>query len=255
MRANAVKQALKQGKLQIGCGFNNLRSLEVPRILAAAGFNWTFLDAEHGGFDIETLQDLCHECSAFGVSPIVRVADMQYALVARALDCGAQGVIFPRVESPELLERAVAWTKFPPQGVRGFGLAATHVDYERATIPQILEHMNENVMVVLQIETKLAVERRDELLAVPGIDAVLIGPVDLSISLGAPGDFQHPSMVEAMEKIRESCVKHGVASGTQARTLALAKFWIERGMIFVGSGSETGFLFEKACEVAAGLRG
>src|SRR5579885_2061629 len=246
MRLNCLKAALKEGKLQIGCGFNQIRSLEVPRILAAAGFHWTFLDGEHGGFDIETLQDLCHECAVHGVAPIVRVADMQYSLIARALDCGAQGVIFPRVESPELLERAVSWTKFPPIGVRGFGLAATHVDYERATIPQILEHMNDNVMVVLQIETKLAVKRCDELLSVAGIDAVLVGPVDLSISLGVPGEFQHPAMIEAMETIRDSCFRHGVAPGMQARTVALAKFWIERGMIFVGSGSETGFLFEKA---------
>ena len=87
MRTNTVKRSLKEGKLQIGCGFNNIRSLEVPRILAAAGFHWTFLDGEHGGFGQETLQDLCHECAAAGVSPIVRVADMQYALIARALDC------------------------------------------------------------------------------------------------------------------------------------------------------------------------
>ena len=254
MRLNRVKKQLKAGKLQVGCGFNNLRSLEGPRALAAAGFDWTFLDGEHGGFDTETLQDLCHECASAGISPIVRVADMQYSLVARALDCGAQGVIFPRVESPELLEKAVSWTKFPPVGVRGFGLAPTHIDYERATIPQIIEHMNENVMVVLQIETKLAVERREELLSVPGIDAVLIGPVDLSISLGVPGEFEHPSMVDAMEKIRASCVKHGVAPGTQTRNIALAKFWINRGMIFVGSGSETGFLFEKATEVASALK-
>ena len=127
MRQNRVKSALKQGKLQLGCGFNQIRSLEVPRILAAAGFDWTFLDAEHGGFGIETLQDLCHECAAAGITPLVRVADMQYSLIARALDCGAQGVIFPRVESPELLERAISWTKFPPVGVRGFGLNPAHI--------------------------------------------------------------------------------------------------------------------------------
>lgn len=254
MRINSVKKSLKAGKLQIGCGFQQIRSVEVARILAAAGFDWTFLDGEHGGFGIETLQDLCRTSVMAGMSPIVRVADMQYALVARALDCGAQGVIFPRVESPELLENAVSWTKFPPMGVRGFGLAATHVEYERATIPQVLAHQNENTMVVLQIETKLAVDRRDELLAVPGIDAVLIGPVDLSISLGVPGEFEHPRMVEAMESVRDSCLKYGVAPGTQLRTLALAKFWKERGMIFLGSGSETGFLFDKASEVVAALR-
>jgi len=254
MRVNSVKKALKEGKVQYGCGFQQLRSVDVPKILAAAGFDWTFLDGEHGGFGIETLQDLCHASVAVGLSPIVRVADMQYALVARALDCGAQGVIFPRVESRDLLERAVSWTKFPPVGVRGFGLAAAHIGYERATIPQVLEHMNQNVMVVLQIETQLAVDKRDELLSVPGLDAVLIGPVDLSISLGVPGEFEHPKMVEAMEKIRDSCLKHGVAPGTQTRSVALAKFWKQRGMIFLGSGSETNFLFEKATEVAAALR-
>ena len=241
--------------MQLGCGFGQIRSPEVARILAAAGFHWTFLDGEHGGFGIETLQDLCHAATQAGLMPMVRVADMQYALVARGLDCGAQAVLFPRVESPELLERAVSWTKFPPAGVRGFGLNPTHVGYERVTIPQVIEHMNENVMVVLQIETKLAVDRREELLSVAGIDAVLIGPVDLSISLGVPGEFQHPKMVEAMEQIRDSCFAHGVAPGMQARTLALAKFWKERGMLLVGSGSETGFLLEKATETVSALAG
>ena len=254
MRVNSVKKALKERKVQIGCGFGQLRSPEVARILAAAGFDWTFLDAEHGGFHIETLQDICRAAVTTGVAPIVRVADMQYALVARALDCGAQGIIFPRVESPEMLDRAVSWTKFPPLGIRGCGIAPTHIEYERATLPEIIEHMNENVMVVLQIETRLAAQLRNELLSVPGIDAVMVGPVDLSISLGVPGDFQHPKRVDAMEQIRDSCIQHGVAPGTQTRTLALAKFWKERGMLFLGCGSETGFLMEKASEIATALK-
>src|SRR5579872_7015304 len=158
MRTNTVKQALKEGKAQFGCNTSMLRSPEVPRILAAGGLDWSYLDSEHGGFDLETLQDLIRAANEAGLCPIVRVADLQYPLVARALDCGAQGVLFPRVESAEVLERAVSWTKFPPVGVRGFGLTPAHLGYERATIPQVIEHMNENVMVVLQIETKLAVE-------------------------------------------------------------------------------------------------
>ena len=183
----------------------------------------------------------------------MRVADLQYSLVSRALDCGAQGIIFPRVESPELLEKAVSWTKFPPVGVRGFGLTPLFVDYEKVTIAQMIEHFNANTMVVLQIETQRAVDARDELLSVPGIDAVMVGPVDLSISLGVPGDFQHPKMVDAMEKIRDSCVAHGVTPGTQTRTLALAKFWRERGMRFLGCSSEIGMLMERATELSAQL--
>jgi 2-dehydro-3-deoxyglucarate aldolase/4-hydroxy-2-oxoheptanedioate aldolase len=253
MRTNLVKQNLRAGKLQLGTGFGQLRSPEIPKMLAAAGFQWAFLDTEHGGFDLETVQDICRVSVMAGLSPIVRVADLQYALVARALDCGAQGIVFPRVESPELLARAISWTKFPPMGVRGFGLGPWQFDYERVTIAQAAEHFNQNTMVILQIETATAVERRDELLSVPGIDAVMIGPVDLSISLGVPGDFEHPKMVDAMEKIRDSCIKHGVAPGTQVRSLSLAKFWKERGMIFLGCGNETAFLLEKASETAAAM--
>lgn len=249
MRANLVKQNLRAGKLQLGTGFGQLRSPEIPKMLAAAGFQWAFIDTEHGGFDLETVQDICRVSVMAGLSPIVRVGDLQYSLVARALDCGAQGVMFPRVESPELLERAVSWTKFPPAGVRGYGLTAVQVDYEPLTFAQIIEHMNANTMVVLQIETRRAVEAREELLAVAGIDAVMVGPADLSIALGVPGDFQHPKMVEAMEKVRDSCVKRGIAPGTQTRSAALAKFWKERGMIFLGCSNDTAMLYERAVEL------
>ncbi len=253
MRINSVKKALSAGKVQLGTNFGQLRSQDVVRILAAAGFDWAFIDGEHGGFDLETIQDICRIALYAGLCPIVRVADLQYSLIARTLDVGAQGIIFPRIESPELLEKAVSWTKFPPVGVRGYGLTPIHVDHSKASMSEIIEHLNANTLVVFQIETKRGVEARDEILSVPGIDAVMIGPADLSISLGVPGDFQHPIMVDAMEKIRDSCIAHGVVPGTQTRTLGLAKFWKERGMRFLGCGSETGMLLDRATELVREL--
>ncbi len=253
MKINTVKKALAEGHVQLGTGFGQLRSQDVPRILAAAGFHWTFIDTEHGGFDLETVQDLCRISVLTGLCPIVRVAELQYSLVTRALDVGAQGVIFPRVESADVLAKAISWVKFPPLGMRGFGLTPLQVDHEKVTIPEIIEHMNANTLVVMQIETKRAVEARDELLSVPGIDAVMVGPADLSISLGVGGDFQHPLMVEAMEKIRDSCIAHGVAPGTQTRSIPQAKFWRERGMRFLGCSNETGMLYDRACELVREL--
>src|ERR1700735_5427781 len=107
MHINPVKHALKEGKLQAGCSFGQLRSPEVSRILAAAGFNWSYIDSEHGPFGIETLQDICRAAVTAGLMPLVRVQDLQYSLIAPALDGGAAGIIFPRVEDPELLARAV----------------------------------------------------------------------------------------------------------------------------------------------------
>jgi 2-keto-3-deoxy-L-rhamnonate aldolase RhmA len=254
MKPNLVKQALKEGRLQLGTGFWQFRSPEVARILAAAGFQWAFVDTEHGGFDLESVQDICRVANLAGLCPIVRVADLQYPLVARALDCGAQGIIFPRVESVELLEKAVSWTKFPPVGIRGYGLTIQQVNYEPATMPQIMEHVNANTLVVVQIETKRALEMREELLAVPGIDVVMLGPADLSISLGVPGDFQHPLMVEAMEAVRDTCLRRGIAPGTQTRSLQLAKFWKERGMTFLGCSNETTMLLDRATELVNNLK-
>ena len=255
MRINTVKKALKEGKAQFGCNTSMLRSPEVPRILAAAGLHWTYLDSEHGGFDLETLQDLIRAANEGGLCPIVRVADLQYPLVARALDCGAQGVLFPRVESPELLERAISWTRFPPEGVRGYGLQPTHVGYEAVGMPDIIAHSNANTMVALQIETKTAIERIDELLSVPKIDAVMIGPADLSISLGVPGQFEHPTLVAAIEKIRDACIRHGIAPGIHMRSLKLVQYWRDHGMIFLSCNSEIGFMLEKATETVAALKG
>ncbi len=232
-----------------------IRSPEILRILAAAGLDWTYIDSEHGGFDLETLQDLIRAANESGLCPIVRVGDLQYPLIARALDCGAQGVLFPRVESPELLAQAISWTRFPPEGVRGFGLQPVHIGYETATMPDIIAHMNANTMVVLQIETRTALDRVDDLLAVPGVDAVMVGPADLSTSLGVPGEFDHPKMVEAIERIKESCNRHGVAPGVHFRQQALALKWRDRGLRFISCNSEIGFLLDQAKATVAALRG
>ena len=251
---NTVKQALKTGKVQLGAGFWQLRSPEIGRIYAAAGIHWAFVDMEHGGFDLETIQDICRVANLAGLCALVRVGDLQYSLTARALDCGAQGIVFPRVESPEVLETAISWTKFPPLGVRGFGLNTMSVNYEPLTMLEILTRINQNTMVVVQIETQLAIDRREELLSVPGIDAVMIGPADLSISLGVPGEFEHPKLIAAMEAIRDTCIAKGIAPGTQTRSLKMAKFWRDRGMRFLGCSNETSMLYERATEIAQTLQ-
>ena len=184
MIQNRVKHALAEGKVQLGTGFGQIRSVEVPKALAAAGFAWAFIDTEHGGFDLETVQDICRVSTFAGLTPIVRVADLQYSLIARSLDIGAQGIIFPRVESPELLAKAVRWTKFPPLGDRGFGLGPANINYEKASFQDIIDHFNAETLVILQIETRRALEAREELLSVPGVDAVMVGPADLSTSFG-----------------------------------------------------------------------
>ena len=253
MHINKVKQALKRGEAQFGCSVLQLRSQDSIRAIAAAGLDWVFLDSEHGAFDLETLHDLMRVAVPAGLCPIVRVADLQYQLIARALDSGAQGVLLPRVESPDLLAQAVSWTRFPPMGVRGYGLGGPHLGYERITIGDAVAHFNEHVMVVLQIETRLALQRLDELLAVPNIDAVLVGPADLSVALGVPGQFDHPEFIAAVELVRDRCHAHGIAPGMHMRSVDMARFWIPRGLRFVSCNNDIGMLFERVTETVSAM--
>ena len=137
MRTNRTKELLKQGKVALGSVAGQIRSAEVPRLYAAAGLDWIFIDTEHGCYTVETVQDLVRASLMTDIIPIVRLPDFQYSVVARALDMGAEGVILPRAESPELLAKAVSWTKFPPEGVRGYGLGAPQVGYSYNTASTI----------------------------------------------------------------------------------------------------------------------
>jgi 2-dehydro-3-deoxyglucarate aldolase/4-hydroxy-2-oxoheptanedioate aldolase len=178
------------------CALQQYRSTEIPRLLAAVGFDYLFIDTEHGAFNLETVQDLVNASNHAGITPFVRVGEMLYSLATRALDIGAQGIIFPRVESAELLQEAVGWIRYPPYGKRGFGFMAPQLDYEQRSLPEIISHLNEQTMIIVQFETETSLDKCHELLAVPGIDVAMVGPADLSISLGVPGEFTHPKLVE-----------------------------------------------------------
>jgi len=254
MRMNRTLARLAEGHTALGCALQQYRSVEIPRLFAAAGFDYVFLDMEHSGFDLETVQDMVAAAAQAGITPVVRVGELLYSLVARLLDVGAQGIIFPRVECPEALAEAVSWTKFPPEGRRGYGVSAAMVDYEPATFTEIIRHANTNTMVVAQFETRAALDRADELLAVKGFHVAMIGPADLSVSLGVPGEFESPVLVDAVMAFIEKCNQHGVVPGIQTRGVVLARKWVERGMRFVGAGGEHSLLMEKARETVAELR-
>ncbi len=254
MRINTTRERLVRGETVYGCGLQVYRAPEIPRAFAAAGFDYVFIDMEHGSFNLETAHDMIVSSKLAGITPIVRVGEVNYTLCARLLDQGAQGIILPRVEDPAVLEEALSWLRFPPVGKRGYGINPTMMDYETRTMPEVIEHQNREVMAVMQIETTTAVERREELLSLKGLDVMMIGPADLSISLGIPGQFDNPLLIAAVDKVIETCNKHGVVPGIQTRGVAMAKFWADRGMRFIGVAAEHVFLLEKCREALAVLR-
>ncbi|MEO8372595.1 MAG: aldolase/citrate lyase family protein [Candidatus Solibacter sp.] len=255
MRMNTTRERLAKGEVVYGCGLQVYRAPEIPRAFAAAGFDYVFIDMEHGSFNLETAHDMIVSCKLAGITPIVRVGELQYTLCARLLDQGAQGIILPRVEDPKVLEQALSWLRFPPLGIRGFGINPTMVDYEARTMPDIIEHQNRETLAVVQFETVRAVEAADELLSLKGFDVMMVGPADLSIALEVPGQFDHPKVIATIDSMIEKCNKYGVVPGIQTRSVAMAKQWAERGMRFIGVAAEHVFLLEKCREAMSALRG
>jgi 2-keto-3-deoxy-L-rhamnonate aldolase RhmA len=254
MHINHTRERLAKGETVFGCGLQAYRSPEIARTFAAAGFDYVFIDMEHSAYDLETVQDMIQASLGSGITPIVRVCELLYSLFGRLLDSGAQGIIMPRVEDPKKLEEALSWLRYPPQGTRGYGINPTMVGYEARTFPEIIDHLNRNTVSVVQFETIPAFERADELLSLKGLDIAMVGPADLSIALGIPGDLENPKLISTVEKLIEKCLKHNVVPGIQTRSVAVAKAWTARGMRFVGAGAEHVLLLEKSKEAVKQLR-
>lgn len=254
MWLNRTRERLLNGETVFGCAIQHYASPEIPRALAAAGFDYTFIDAEHSGFDLGTLELLVDTSARAGITPLVRVSDVKYTLVARMLDIGAHGVILPRVECPQLLAEAISWARFPPVGKRGFGLTPPRIDYAPRSMAEIIEHANRNVLVIAQLETVRALECCEDLLRVPGLDGALVGPADLSISMGIPGEMDHPKLRNAIERVIALCQHHGVFPAIQCRDATQARYWADHGMRMAGAGGEHGLFFEKARETVTALR-
>lgn len=254
MKENNIKRALREGKTVLGTMVVEFTSPEVARMLKAAGFDYIFIDTEHGAFNHESVTNIIRAGRSVDLTCIVRVPDNAYHLIARTLDLGAHGIMVPRTETKEQVENIIRAAKYPPWGARGFGVRPIITDYERSSIPDQIEHLNEDTIVITQIETGQAVDDIDDLLSVKGVDVALIGPNDLSISLGVPGEHMHASMIEAIQKVVDACANKGIASGIHVRDMSVLQFWMERGMTFITCDTDVGLLISGAAQAVKKLR-
>ena len=254
MQRNSVKARLKAGEVVTGPIVGEARTVGSIKKFMLAGHDFLFLDMEHAMFGWETMVNLVQGALAFGISPIVRATDLSYPLVARALDTGAQGVIIPRVETREQVELAVSFAKYPPHGRRGAG-GDGRTAFEAMAVKDAVDFLNEETLVVVQIESQAGVDAIDEIAAVAGLDVVLIGPQDLSISLGLHGQFTHPDFVETLRIVAEACKKTGVATGMVERSAAAHQLWVELGMQFLVTNTDANMLYQAASADVATIKG
>lgn len=240
----AFKQKLAKGDYVLG-PFSKTSDPAFVEASGHAGFDFIILDLEHGPNNILSLQNLIRAAEIAGVLPLVRVPFETPSDISRALDVGAAGVQIPQIDSREQAEAVLKLTKFSPCGERGVCRFVRAAGYSSADRQVYFREANEN-LVILQLEGKKAINNLEEIIAVPGIDILFIGPYDLSQSLGVPGQVDHPTVIAEMEKICVKCKEKGVVVGTFTDTLAAVERWKKAGVQYLSYSVDVG-LYVEAC--------
>lgn len=252
---NQLRERLAAGRTVVGTMLVEVRQPGIMTLLANAGFDFVLIDNEHGPFSVETIADLSRAARDAGVTPIVRIPELTYSHVCQSLDGGAQGIMLPRVTDPAQVQECLRYMKYPPEGRRGAVLGRGHTGFKGGPLAEVLAGMNRETFLIVQIETAEAVERVDELLSIPGVDAALIGPTDLSLALGVPAQNEHPKLVAAIEKTMAACAAHHVIPAIHTNDTQMTAAWARRGMRLVSIGSEVGHLVAGASQAVKTIRG
>ena len=220
-----LKEKLLSGQKIYGCMIRVVRNPAICLIAHYAGLDFIMFDCEHSNYTTETLHDAFIQASSVGLGGFLRATSLSKDNISRPLDQGATGVMIPMIDTVEQAKELVKWSKYSPVGERGYSTGIGMVGYRSGlSHVETMEYGNSRVISIAQIETKLAVDNADKIAAVNGIDALLIGPNDLSLSLGIPGDIMNPIEIDAMRHVASACKKRGKAFGIHAGPKIIEKF-------------------------------
>jgi 2-keto-3-deoxy-L-rhamnonate aldolase RhmA len=235
---NIAKQKLAANELVLCFGVNQLRTPNIAMIAASCGFDALYIDLEHNPTSLETAAAICVAAIGLGITPIARVF-LQDA--ARILDCGAQGVMVPHVNTAAEARAIVDACRFAPLGHRSAAGTLPSLGYAALSQPEICRTLNQETLLMAMIETPAAVANAHEIAAVEGIDVLHIGSTDLSTEMGIPGDYQHQRMRQAFETVASAAKAHGKAMGVGGvrQDVQFQTWLLELGVRYLTSGSDT----------------
>jgi len=243
MKENHLKKVLNNGKTVFG-PFLKFTDPAVVEIMGFAGFDFVIIDQEHGPISIQSAQNMIRAAEIANITPIIRVADNNESLISRALDIGAQGVEIPQINCKSDALRAVKSVKYSPHGARGVCRYVRAANYSSMDKFKYFKEANAETMIIIHIEGVAGIKNLDEILSVPGMDVVFVGPYDLSQSLGIPGEVNHSLVMEKMKEVVFKCKQHKIAVGTFADDVQTAKKWVSLGIQYISFSVDVGILYE-----------
>lgn len=241
---NLAKQKLAANELVLCMGVNQLRTPNVAMIAAACGFDAIYIDLEHNPTSLETAAGVCIAALGMGITPIARVTSHDPHDATRILDCGAQGVMVPHIQSAAEARAVVDACRFPPNGHRSAAGSVPALGYAALKQGEINRRLDENTLLIAMLETPEAVESVESIAAVEGIDTLHIGSTDLSTAMGVAGDYQHPRMRAAFERVAKAARSNGKSMGVGGvrEDLEFQTWLLQLGVRYLTGGSDVGYI-------------
>ncbi len=252
---NITKQKLAAGEMALGMGVRIARGVEIAKVAKVCGYDWLFIDMEHSPLNMETVADINVAGLDAGCTPIVRASSHLHHHASRPLDAGAQGIVVPHVNSAEEAARVVDQCLYPPIGHRSLAGGAAILEYESLPMAEATKLINDNLLVVVMLESPEAIANADAIAAVPGVDVLLIGTNDLCAEMGIPGQYDHDDVVAAYDTMISACRNNGKWPGMGGVYDDLAERYIRMGVRMVLGGSDLSYLMAAAKARAAALGG
>ena len=249
-----IRTRVLNGEVVYGMMVRQGRDPGATTLVGKAGFDFVFIDMEHGAYSLDIVADLIRGAKSVGCAPIIRVPAAERYFISRVLDAGAEGIMVPMTSTREQAERVVSYAKFPPMGRRGVGLGNAQVDYAAVKASDFTAEANEKTLVIAQIENREGIGNIDEILSVDGIDLAVLGPNDLSFDLGYQGQTDHPKVVEEIQKVVDACRRRGKHSGTHMGSLEQLLYWKQQGMTFIAYNTDSGLLYKAASDGLQSLK-
>lgn len=249
-----IKEKLEKGDFVIG-PFVKARSMALVEVMGYAGFDFLILDMEHSPFSIETVEMMIRAAEIGNIFPVVRVPEVTEPAILEPLDVGAQGILIPHVDTKEIAEKVVHFSKFAPEGERGIDIYVRSAKYSHIPKKDYFKEANRKLLIAVQIEGRKGVDNLDEILSVEGLDVIFVGPYDLSQSLGIPGEIESPLVIEEVKKIVRKVKKAKRSVGIYVDDLKIAKKWIGFGVQFIAFSVDVVIFFNSCKNIVNTLRG
>lgn len=253
--SNPVKHLLSEGKPVFGTWATLVHHPKMMRLLAATGLDFVLLEMEHSDFTMRDVGAMALVARASGLVPIARPAGLKPHDLTRPLDSGAQGLLLPCIDTPEQLEAVFKVTKYYPRGERILNLRGAHTDFLKyPDVDAQIAHLNAETVTIAMVETKTGLDALPEICEVDGLDAIMIGPDDLSQNLGVPGRLDHDLMKQATERVIEVCTEKKIPWGFSCQSLDAGKKWLDRGIQWMPLSNDANAIFNTFAPLADGLK-